>query len=279
MNPIRARALLKLAKRKYEHDYGVDAVDIGNSFVSAKTGEATLYDKHINRLRSYKIEELERHGVNTNKGATGNRTIRTILISALILAPMGITSQLLAYKGSNPKHWRLEDIPAATKSLIGIKTQKRFIVLESVRCNLEFTNNKIRQSDSLFGFDFGGVFGYKTECASNGYSENKSGPYMLAEATAIQLACAKLNYSTPQWLIDALLARGAKLIRDDPSYAMISVYKSKLPTPSEVGSLMQSVLVKGEKSSYTEQPDNSCNGRAVVLEGSPLLLENMRVAE
>lgn len=59
MNPIRARALLKLAKRKYEHDYGVDAVDIGNSFVSEKTGEATLYDKHINRLRSYKIEELE----------------------------------------------------------------------------------------------------------------------------------------------------------------------------------------------------------------------------
>lgn len=223
--------------------------------------------------RFHEWEYESRESSKNSRRKMGHALLAIAGIATIALAA-GSIAQLIYHRTSNPEYWRGRDILRAAQSVIGITHQRRFLVLEEVSCNLEHVNAKIRQADSLFGFDFGGVFGYKTKCADGGYSDNESGPFNMRENLAIITQCQTEGYSDQKSLVDDLLRKGAKMVSSKPLSASVSVYKTKGQTVSDVSAVMYSKLVKREKTMSEEQFGNYCIGTEYVLEGSPLVLDD-----
>tara|TARA_B100000035_G_scaffold306636_1_gene308941 strand:- start:1237 stop:1554 length:318 start_codon:yes stop_codon:yes gene_type:complete len=102
----------------------------------------------------------------------------------------------------------------------------------------------------MFGFNFGGVFGYKRECSKKGYRQTKDGP-LMGEVEAISGNCNSTYGGIPTYAVDALLATGGKIISVTDVRKNVDIFE-------EDGDV---------------QPGNTCVGKEYVIEAKKSVFE------
>jgi len=89
--------------------------------------------------------------------------------------------------------------------------QKIIISFSEVSCNVNHVNERIKKADSMLGVNFGGIFGYKSDCSDYGYRQSKDGPEMSG-FEAIRRNCDERHNAVAGTAEDKMLANGGKII-------------------------------------------------------------------
>lgn len=136
--------------------------------------------------------------------------------------------------------------------------QRRLTSFQQVKCNVNHTNEKIRSFDTAMGFNFGGVFGYKTECSTDGsgYMPSKSG-VDVDEISAISLKCREEYGSIPSSSIDSILADGGKVISVSDVEKSVNIWRINSYQPGDPELI----------------PGNICIGKEYVIEAKVSVFE------
>jgi len=121
--------------------------------------------------------------------------------------------------------------------------QKRLLSFSEVSCNVNHVNERIERTDSMFGFNFGGVFGYKRNCSDSGYRQSKDGPEM-SEVEAISRNCDEQDNAVDGSAVDKILESGGKIVSVSDVEKIVDIFEKD-------GGL---------------QPGNKCVGKEYIIE-------------